>query len=188
MTGSEGRDSIRESAKNSPAKRSSLRRFVLRIVLPYALLLLMLVLAFFRLQTIKPVTAASRSLNKRIGNPAMMRLAGRRYFFAGVIRHKGRRSGREYATPIWAVPTTDGIVISLPFGESADWLKNVLAAGRATIETRGETWAVAEPEVIDRENAWPLLPRRARLLFGLAGIERYLKLRRLSEPSSATVG
>jgi len=179
MTGSEGRDSIREIAKNSPAKRSSLRRFVLRIVLPYALLLLMLVLAFFRLQTIKPVTAASRALNKCIGNPAMMRLAGRRYFFAGVIRHKGRRSGREYATPIWAVPTTDGIVISLPFGEGADWLKNVLAAGRATIETRGETWAVAEPEVIDREAAWPLLPRRARLLFGLAGIERYLKLRRL---------
>jgi deazaflavin-dependent oxidoreductase (nitroreductase family) len=165
-----------------------LRRFVLRIVLLYALLLLMLVLAFFRLQTIKPITDASRALNKRIGNPAMMRLAGRRYFFAGVIRHKGRCSGREYATPIWAVPTTEGIVISLPFGEGADWLRNVLAAGRATIETRGETWAVAEPEVIDRETAWPSLPRRARLLFGLAGIERYLKLRRLSEPPSVTVG
>ena len=188
MTGSEGRDSIRENAKNSPAMRSSLRRFVVRIVLPYTLLLLMLVLSFFRLQTIKPITAASRALNKRIGNPAMMRLAGRRYFFAGVIRHTGRRSGREYATPIWAVPTTEGIVISLPFGEGADWLRNVLAAGRATIETRGETWTVAEPEVIDRETAWPSLPRRARLLFGLAGIERYLKLRRLSEPSSVTVG
>src|ERR671912_403000 len=77
---------------------------------------------------------------------------------------------------------------TLLFGEGADWLKNVLAAGRATIETRGETWAVAEPEVIERETAWPLLPRRARLLFGLAGIERYLKLRRLSEPSSVMVG
>jgi hypothetical protein len=42
--------------------------------------------------------------------------------------------------------------------------------------------------VIDRETAWPILSRRARLLFGLAGIERYLKLRRLSEPSSVTVG
>jgi deazaflavin-dependent oxidoreductase (nitroreductase family) len=149
---------------------------------------LVLLLAFFRLQAIKPVTDASRALNKRIGNPAMMRLAGRRYFFAGEILHKGRRSGREYAPPIWAVPTTEGIVISLPFGEGADWLKNVLAAGQATIETRGETWAVAEPEVIDRETAWPILSRRARLLFGLAGIERYLKLRRLSEPSSVTVG
>src|SRR5919107_5281679 len=110
------------------------------------------------------------------------------YFFAGIIRHEGRRSGLEYATPIWAVPTTEGIVISLPFGKGADWLKNVLAAGRATIETRGETWAVAEPEVIERETAWPLLPRRAQLLFGLSGIERYLKLRRLSEPSSVMVG
>ena len=26
--------------------------------------------------------------------------------------------------------------------------------------------------MIDRETAWPSLPRRARLLFGLAGIER----------------
>jgi deazaflavin-dependent oxidoreductase (nitroreductase family) len=151
-------------------------------------LLLALAMAFFRLQVVKPVTDATRVLNKRIGNPAMMRLAGRRYFFAGVIRHKGRRSGREYATPMWAVPTTEGIVISLPFGEGADWLKNVLAAGQATIETRGESWAVAEPEVLDRETAWPLLPRRARLLFGLAGNERYLKLRRLSKPSTATVG
>jgi deazaflavin-dependent oxidoreductase (nitroreductase family) len=141
-------------------------------------LLLVLVVAFFRLQAIKPITDASRALNKRIGNPAMLKLAGHRYFFAGVIRHEGRRSGREYATPIWAVPTSGGfVIISLPFGEGADWLRNVLAAGRATIETRGQTRTVAEPEVVDRETAWPLLPRRARLLFGLAGIERYLKLR-----------
>jgi hypothetical protein len=64
----------------------------------------------------------------------------------------------------------------------------VLAAGQATIETRGETWAVAEPELVDRETARPLLPRRARLLFDLAGIERYLKVRRSPEPPSAAVG
>jgi deazaflavin-dependent oxidoreductase (nitroreductase family) len=165
-----------------------LGRFVLRIVLPYATLLLGLLVAFFRLQGIAPVTRATRALNKRIGNPAMMRLAGHRYFFAGVIHHKGRRSGREYATPVWAMPTTDGFLISLPFGEGADWLKNVLAAGRATIDTRAETRAVAEPEVVDRGIAWSLLPRRARLLFGVAGIERYVKLRKLREPPSATVG
>jgi deazaflavin-dependent oxidoreductase (nitroreductase family) len=125
------------------------------------------------------VTGATRALNKRIGNPAMMKLAGRRYFFAGVIHHKGRRSGREYSTPIWAVPTTDGFVVSLPFGEDVDWLKNVLAAGRATIETGGQTWTAIEPEVIDRQTARALLPPRARLLFRVAGIERYLKLGRL---------
>jgi hypothetical protein len=60
----------------------------------------------------------------------MIKLAGRRYFFAGAIHYTGRRSGREYATPVWAVPTPEGFLISLPFREDADWLKNVLAAGR----------------------------------------------------------
>ena len=165
------------STKSSSVRRSRLRRLFLRLGL-LASLLLGLALAFFRLQRIKPLTDTTRALNKRFGNKAMMRLAGRRYFFAGVIRHTGRRSGREYATPIWAVPTSEGIVVSLPFGEGADWLRNVLAAGRATIETRGETWTVTHPEVVARERVWRSLPRRARLLFGLAGIDRYVVLRR----------
>src|ERR671911_645376 len=70
--------SIGASNKSRLAGRNPLRRFVLRSVLPFATLLLVLVLAFFRLQAIKPVTDASRALNKRFGNPAMMRLAGRR--------------------------------------------------------------------------------------------------------------
>lgn len=160
---------------------------MLRIVLPYGTLLLVLAVAFFRLQAIKPVTKATRVFNKRIGNPAMMRLAGRRYWFAGIIRHKGRRSGREYATPVWAVPTSDGFLVSLPFGESVDWLKNVLAVGRATIESRGETWTVVEPEVVDRKTAQSVLPWRVRLLCDLAGIERYVKVRSLLRPASATV-
>jgi deazaflavin-dependent oxidoreductase (nitroreductase family) len=141
------------------------------------MLLLALLTAFYRLQGIKQVTDASRAVNKRYGNPAMMKLAGRRYWFAGIIRHTGRRSGREYATPVWALPTSEGFLISLPFGEGVDWLKNVLAAGRATIKTKGETWEVVEPEVIDREVAQPLLPWWVRLMFGLAGFERYLKVR-----------
>jgi len=80
------------------------------------------------------------------------------------------------------VPTFEGFLISLPFGEGVDWLKNVLAAGRATIETKGETWEVVEPEVVDREVAYPLLPWWVRLMFGLAGFERYLKVK--SSPRS----
>jgi len=68
-----------------------LKRFVLRVSLPYGTLLLVLVVAFFHLQVIESVTDATRALNKRLGNPAMMKLAGRRYWFAGVIRHIGRR-------------------------------------------------------------------------------------------------
>jgi deazaflavin-dependent oxidoreductase (nitroreductase family) len=165
------------SKESSLIRRSSLGRLVFRTVL-LASLLLGLVVTFFRLQAIKSVTDKTRALNKHFGNKVMMRLAGRRHFFAGVIRHTGRRSGRGYATPIWAVSTSEGIVVSLPFGEGADWLKNVLAAGRATIVAGGETWTVIHPEVVDRETVWWSLPRRARLLFGLAGIDRYVVLKR----------
>ena len=160
---------------------------VLGVLLPCTALLLALLTAFFRLQGIKRVTDASRAASKR-GYPTMLKLAGSRHWFAGVIRHTGRRSGWEYATPVWALPTSEGFLISLPFGEGVDWLKNVLAAGRATIETGGETWEAVEPEVVDREDVRPLLPRRARLLFALAGIERCVKLRKLPKDSSATTG
>src|SRR5215207_2582086 len=151
-------------------------------------LLLALAVAVFRLQ-VRPVTDAMRTLNKRFANPAMMKLAGRRYWFVTVIRHTGRRSGQEYATPVVAMPTSDGFLISLPYGEGVDWLKNVLAAHRATIKANGETWEVVEPEVVDREVAEPLLPRVARLvLFELGGAERCLKVRRLSQSPSVTVG
>ena len=80
-----------------------------------------------------------RAFNKRLLNPAMMKLAGRRHWYAAVIRHKGRRSGREYATPVVAVPVAaDAFIIPLPYGEGVDWLKNVLAAKRATLESKGE--------------------------------------------------
>ena len=55
-----------------------------------------------------PVTDKTRALNKRLGNPTMMRLAGRRYFFAGVIRHTGRRSGRSTPPPYGRCRRTKG--------------------------------------------------------------------------------
>ena len=117
-----------------------------------------------------------RLLNKRVLNPTMMTLAGRRHFYAAVLRHRGRRSGREYATPVVAVPVAgDAFVVPLPYGEEVDWLKNVLAAGRATMEARGETHEVAEPEVIDAAEAFPLLDERHRRTWRRFGIERFLR-------------
>ena len=119
-----------------------------------------------------------RILNKRVLNPAMMKLAGRRHWYAAVIRHRGRSSGREYATPVVAVAVAeDAFIIPLPYGEGVDWLKNVLAAGQATIEAKGETYDVAEPEVIDASEALPLLDERHRRAWRGFGIERFLRVK-----------
>jgi deazaflavin-dependent oxidoreductase (nitroreductase family) len=119
-----------------------------------------------------------RLLNKRVLNPAMMNLAGRRHWYAAVIRHRGRRSGREYATPVVAVPVAgDAFVIPLPYGDDVDWLKNVLAAGWATVEAKGETYEVVEPEVIGAAEASPLLDAGHRSTWRRFGIEGFLRVK-----------
>jgi deazaflavin-dependent oxidoreductase (nitroreductase family) len=69
--------------------------------------------------------------------------------YAAVIRHIGRRSGKTYATPVVADRVTDGFILPLPYGTRVDWLRNVLAAGRATIQVSGHAYDVVEPEIID---------------------------------------
>jgi deazaflavin-dependent oxidoreductase (nitroreductase family) len=134
----------------------------------------------FRFQ-VRTVIDEVRAFNKRILNPAMMKLAGRRHWYASVIRHRGRRSGKEYATPVVAEPTEEDFIVPLPYGENVDWLKNVVAAGRATIAAKGETYAVGEPEIIDAGAAFSLLRPRVRHKWRLFGIGRWLKVKRLPD-------
>lgn len=142
------------------------------------------VLAFrFR---VRFVIDAVRAFNKHLLNPAMMKLAGRRHWYAAVIQHKGRRSGKEYATPVWAEPTEDGFVVPLPYGEEVDWLRNVLKAGKCTIEAKGVSYPVGELEVVEASEVEPVLPSWPRFLFKLYGVRSYLKARTLDEASRAT--
>lgn len=160
-------------------ERKSLGHRILRVLvwmlLPYLVLGAFYLLVVFRLQ-LRPINDGVRVFNKRLLNPVMMAV-DRRHWYAAVLKHKGRRSGKEYATPVTVGRTEDSFVIPLSYGEEVDWLKNVRAAGRCTIETRSGTYVVDNPEVIDREHAFAIVPRHARLMFKLFGIERYVKVK-----------
>src|SRR5512133_3238523 len=93
------------------------------------------------------VRNAARRFHRAVGNPLQMRSAGTPGTFASVIRHQGRRTGRTYQTPVWAVPTEDGFVIAIVYGSASDWLRNVLASGAAAIVHQGETYPVDQPEI-----------------------------------------
>lgn len=123
------------------------------------------------------VRDAVRTFNKHLLNPAMMHLAGRRHWYAAVIRHKGRRSGRHYATPVVAERTADGFIIPLPYGTGTDWLRNVRAAGTATVTAGGQDFDVAEPEVVDAATAETQLSPRRRRQFKRFGIENFLRVK-----------
>ncbi|BBZ77944.1 hypothetical protein MANY_32810 [Mycolicibacterium anyangense] len=118
-----------------------------------------------------------RLSNKYLLNPVMLRLAGTKYWYAAVIRHTGRKSGKHYATPVVADRVGDRFIVPLPYGTQVDWLRNVLTAGRARISNRGETYEVVAPEIIDATEALPLLRRDRRRTFERTGIEHFLRVR-----------
>jgi deazaflavin-dependent oxidoreductase (nitroreductase family) len=70
-----------------------------------------------------------------------------------VVVHRGRKSGKTFRTPLWAFRRRDGYVIALTYGSSADWVRNVLAAGGCELETRRRRYQVSNPRVYRDENA-----------------------------------
>jgi deazaflavin-dependent oxidoreductase (nitroreductase family) len=103
---------------------------------------------------------------------------------ASVVRHVGRTSGRPYETPVKAVPTIDGFVISLPYGSNTDWLKNMVAGGSATIVHEGSTYPVDRPEVVPTTVAAPLFSPKDQRIHRVFRVEEFLVVRR-AEPGDA---
>src|SRR5713101_68731 len=111
----------------------------------------------------------------RLVNPIVMLIAGRGWMpVVGILRHRGRRSGRSYASPLGMRPYGDAFVMPLTFGDGAAWYRNVVAAGGAEITYGGQTHRVVEPEVIDYSAARLAFPRYERAQFRLLGINQYL--------------
>ena len=54
-----------------------------------------------------------------------------------VILHKGRKSGREYETPVLAFRSGPHLCVVLFYGDQAEWLRNVVAAGSAGVRRTG---------------------------------------------------
>jgi len=171
-------------------RATSVITIILLIVAAYVLLIVA-----WRLR-VRLVIDTLRHFNRGVFNPAMMHLAGHRHFYASVLHHKGRRSGKEYATPLGVAPIDGGFVIALAYGEDVDWLKNVLAEGGARIQIKGETYVVIEPEVRDISAVLGLLPVAWRVVMRfirIYGVDRCLKLKRDStcagiHPTTENIG
>ena len=77
-----------------------------------------------------------------------------------VILHRGRRSGREYRTPLFAFKRGRTLVIALLYGEESDWLRNLRNGGH--VIRAGRTFSVGPPDVIETSAADSVLARLAR--------------------------
>jgi deazaflavin-dependent oxidoreductase (nitroreductase family) len=117
------------------------------------------------------VTVSDRlaRFNRRLPNRVIGAIAGRRGSPVAFMVHRGRRSGRRYRTPVMPLPLRDGhYLVSLPYGRRRDWVRNVLAAGGATLVRNGRQVELTGPRVLDAAGAAPLLPAALRPALRLA--------------------
>ena len=101
--------------------------------------------------------------------------------FAGapmvLVHHRGRKSGREYVSPMMYLPHDTEPDIIYVFATKAgaptnpDWYRNLAAAGDGTIERGTQTYQVAVRELTGAERD-RIYAEQARRYPGFAGYER----------------
>lgn len=164
------------------------RRRFLRVLVTLPAIVVGAVAAFYllllggdMLMRARWVSDHTRLLTKRL-NPYLRKVAGTRlgmlYFNLSALHHVGRRSGRNYVTPLSAYPLGDGFVLAVAY-PYVDWRENVLAAGKCTLTWNGKAYALERPEVISREEAMKAYPLLVKpFLVGAAGQNDFLWLHR----------
>ncbi|BBY95347.1 hypothetical protein MGALJ_50160 [Mycobacterium gallinarum] len=139
------------------------------------LVLLGLLVAGMRWQ-VTPVVNTVRRMNRWLTNPRVMRTAGSAGTQTSVIEHIGRRSAKTHETPVDIIETTTRLLIALPYGARTDWLRNVLAAGSATVVSGGERIPVVRPAVVATADVEELIPARTLRTLRLFGVSQCLSL------------
>jgi deazaflavin-dependent oxidoreductase (nitroreductase family) len=111
-------------------------------------------------------------------NPLTLLVAGRSWMrVVGVLEHRGRLTGRVFATPLGMRRLGDAFVMPLTFGEEAGWYRNVRAAGWCAVRYMGREHTLLDPEIVDYAAAAPAFPRYELVQFRLIGIHRFLRMR-----------
>jgi deazaflavin-dependent oxidoreductase (nitroreductase family) len=161
------------------------QRLTLIIGIPLGVLLLLATAFMAGMRWKVPfVLDGVRRMNKTFLNPRQLRSAGTPGAYADVIDHVGRSSGRPYRTPIVVVPVEDGFVVALPYGTRADWVKNVLAAGSATIVHAGSTYRVDRPEVVATSAVAAAFEPGERKTQNLFAVEQCLRIHTAQQPAT----
>ena len=103
----------------------------------------------------------------------------------GVVIHRGRRSGREYQTPVNVFAAEDGYVLALTYGPDTDWVKNVLAAGGCELRTRGRAIRLVSPHLFHDEARRAIRPLE-RPVLRVLGVADFLSLKTAPAAPSTT--
>lgn len=164
------------------SKRSGVRAvgLVVGSVVGIAVVMLSVLVAGMRWK-VPAVLDAVRRMNRAVTNPRVMRTAGSAGTQTSLIRHTGRNSGRTYETPVDIIETADGVLIALPYGTGADWVRNVVAAGSATIVSGGRSFGVEAPIIAATTDVEAQIPARTLRTLRVFGVTECLHMKRVAD-------
>lgn len=98
----------------------------------------------------------------------------------GILEHVGRRSGKEYRTPLNVfsadVDGKPGVAILLTYGPDRDWLKNLNSAGGGRIRRSAKTFNVTQPRTVSKAEATPHVSAVWRPIFSTLPFEQAVLL------------
>jgi deazaflavin-dependent oxidoreductase (nitroreductase family) len=115
-----------------------------------------------------------RDPTRSLANRIFLKISGRWLRAYSIVRHVGRTSGREYRNPVSAYPLGDGFVIPVLYGAQSQWVRNVMAAGRFTLRTKGRDYLLERPEIVPPAQALPAYPPLLRRLMRSQGIQDFV--------------
>lgn len=121
-----------------------------------------------------PLPRALARFNRLVLN-RFMRLVAPQLPGLGLVVHVGRRSGREFRTPVNVFRADDRITIALTYGRHADWVRNVRAAGGCTLISRGRALHLTNPRIF-HDDTRQAMPPVVRQLLGLLAVSDFLVL------------
>jgi len=111
---------------------------------------------------------------KSLSNRIFLKISGRSLRAYSIVRHVGRTSGREYRNPVSAYPLGDGFVIAVLYGPRSQWVRNVMAAGRFALRSKGRDYPLERPEIIPPAQALAAFPRWQRWMLRTRKIQDFV--------------
>jgi hypothetical protein len=117
-----------------------------------------------------------------IANWFFLKISGGPFYAYCILKHIGRKSGREYVTPVSAYPLGDGFVLALLYGDanSVDWCRNILSTGQCKLATHGKEHVLKQPEIIPAEQALTVFPKPMQRMYKTRGIQQFLWIHKAS--------
>ncbi|MFE3800132.1 nitroreductase family deazaflavin-dependent oxidoreductase [Nocardia tengchongensis] len=110
-------------------------------------------------------------VNKRVFNPRA--IAGGKW---PVLTHIGRNSGATHHTPLDAFPVDGGYLFVPVYGSGSDWVRNILAAGRARLRIDGREFELTAPRIVGEDEAFGALAADANRPPRLLRIKEFLRM------------